>query len=183
MNSLQTKTKQEEHNCIKTLVKPNDLACTKPTERADFYLRIKGNHLQSRLNINMEAWQRQEEAKGILPTAAKQNRRLNLSPQAAEQQRHRTVCQPTLRAMKNLAWCMDECGNSKEGIFIHEIRSQDSKIIRRVLTEPTRTSARSCARQFLDKGWLVVNKPILCFCFKSCITRALITGHGDSYVC
>ena len=94
MDSLQTKTKQDEHNCIKTLAKPNDFACTKPNEPTecadfylDFYLRIKGNHLQSGLNITKEAWQDQEGTRGSLPTATKQNkgnRRLDPSPQAAE---------------------------------------------------------------------------------------------------
>ena len=73
--------------------------------------------------------------------------------QTAKHQRHRVVCQPTLRAIGRLAWCMYERGNSENGIFIHEIRSQDSKITQKVLTAPTRTTTRSCAHQFLDNGW------------------------------
>ena len=35
MNCLQSNIKQEEHNCIKALVKPIEPLCTKHTKRAD----------------------------------------------------------------------------------------------------------------------------------------------------
>ena len=50
MDSLQSKTKQVEHNCIKTLAKP-----TEPTELTGFFLKIKEDHLQDGLIMNMEA--------------------------------------------------------------------------------------------------------------------------------
>ena len=50
MDSLQSKTKQEEHDCINTLAKP-----TEPTELAGFFLKIKEDHLQDGLIMNMEA--------------------------------------------------------------------------------------------------------------------------------
>ena len=79
MDNLQYKTKHEEHNCINALAKP-----TEPTELADFCLKIKKDHLQTGLNMNIETSQDQEGANGSLPTATRQNRRLNQSPQATE---------------------------------------------------------------------------------------------------
>ena len=61
-NNIQSKTKQEEHHCIKALAKP-----TEPTELTEFCLKIKEDHFQAELIMNMEAWQDQEEAKGSLP--------------------------------------------------------------------------------------------------------------------
>ena len=141
----QKKSKQEEHNCINALAKPIE-----PIELTNFCLKIKEDHLQTGVKRNLEAWQDREGTIEGLLTTIRQNRSLFPRQQTAEQQRHRAVCQPTLRAMKSLAWCMYERGNSENGIFIHEIRSHDSKITRRVLTEPTRTAARSCVRQLLD---------------------------------
>ena len=86
MDSLQSETKQEEHNCINALAKPIE-----PTELADFCLKIKKGHIQNGLHMNMKTWQGQERTKGSLPTATKQNRgnrRLDLIPQAAEQAEH-----------------------------------------------------------------------------------------------
>ena len=142
-----TNNKQEEQNWINILAKP-----TKPNELADFRWRIKEDHLQTGLNINIEAWQDQEGSKGSLPTAARQNRRLNQSPQATEQTEQQTACQPTLRAIESPTWCMNERGNSEEGIFIHGPRSPDPRTMLITLREPTRTAARSCAHQFSDKG-------------------------------
>ena len=98
MDSLQSKTKQVEHNCIKTLAKP-----TEPTELTGFFLKIKEDHLQDGLIMKMEAWQDQEETKGSLPTNIRQNRRLILCIQTTEQAKYRSAWQPTLRAMKSLA--------------------------------------------------------------------------------
>ena len=106
MDSLQAKTKQEEHNSIKTLAKPIE-----PTELAGFFLKIKEDHLQDRLIMNMEAWQDQEETKGSLPINIRQNRRLILCIQTTEQAEYQSAWQPTLRVMKSLAWCMYERGN------------------------------------------------------------------------
>ena len=147
MGSLQLSIKQNGHNCTKTLVKPNDCACTKPIGIADSCLNGK-NHLQIRINIDNKAWQGHDESREDLPATLKQNR----SIQAAEQAKYQAVCQPTLRAMGRLSWCMYEHENSKNDSFIHEIRSQDSEMMLRVLTKPTRAAARSCTRQCIDKG-------------------------------
>ena len=97
MNSSQSNIKQEEHNCIKTLVKPIESTCTKPTELADHGLS-EGDHLQLGLSMNMELRQRQEGTQGSLLTAIKQNRNRGLFPsqQTTEQAEHQPVCQPTL---------------------------------------------------------------------------------------
>ena len=45
MDGLQPNIKQENHNCIETLVKPIESSCTKPTELAGYCLN-KEDHLQ-----------------------------------------------------------------------------------------------------------------------------------------
>ena len=62
MDGLQSNIKQEKYNCIKTLVKPIESSCTKPTELADHCLNEEG-YLPNGIIINIEAWQDQEEAK------------------------------------------------------------------------------------------------------------------------
>ena len=136
------------HNCIKALIKPIEPPCTK---HADHRLK-EGDQLQDGLNMNMKAWQEQEETQGSLPANIRQNKRLFPGQQATEQQRHRPAWQPTLRALERLAWCVYEHGISKNGIFRHERRSQDSELARRVLTEPTRTATRSSVRLIFDNG-------------------------------
>ena len=134
-----------------TLLKPIEPSCTKLNERADHGLN-KGDHLQIGLNIYMQAWQDQGETKGSLPIAFNQNRMLFPSQQAAEQQRHQTAWQPTLRALERLSCCVFEHGISKNGIFGQEGRSQDLELARRILTEPTRPAPRSLVRQLFDSG-------------------------------
>ena len=151
MNSSQLNNKQEEHNCIMTLIKPIEPPCAKRNKRADHGLDEE-DQLQNGLNMNMKARQSLEGTKDRHPAAYKQNRRLFHSLQTIKPTEHQVDCQPTLQASKRLAWCMFERGISKNGIFRHERRSQDSKITRRVLTKPTRTVVRSRTRQFLDKG-------------------------------
>ena len=97
MDSLQTKTKQEEHICIIALVKP-----TEPTKLVDFCLKIKEDHLQDGLIMNMITWQGQDGTKRSSPTAKKQNkgnRSLFPRQKTAEHQRLRAVCQPTLQGI------------------------------------------------------------------------------------
>ena len=72
MDSLQPKTKQKEHDCIKILAKP-----TEPTELAGFCLKTKEDHLQIGLNINMEARQRQERTRESHPTTWHEQRSMN----------------------------------------------------------------------------------------------------------
>ena len=151
MDSLQSNIKQEEHNCIKTLVKPIESICATPTELADHCVNEE-DYLPNELIINMEAWQDQEEAKGSCLIKQEHNRRLFQSPQTTEPAEDQVVYQTTLRAIERLTWCTYQRGNPRNGIFRHEIRSQDSKITQRVLTEPTRTTTRSCVRQLLDNG-------------------------------
>ena len=81
------------HNCIKTLVKPIESTCTKPTKLADHCLKEE-DHLPNELIMNMEARQDQEEAKGSLLTKQEQNRRLFQSLQTAEPAEYRIVCHP-----------------------------------------------------------------------------------------
>ena len=144
MDNLQYKSKHVEHNCFSTL--------TESTELADFCLKNKEDHLQDGLNIYMQAWQDQGGTKGSLPTANNQNRRLFPNQQATKQQKHRSAWQPTLRALERLTWCVYERGNSKNGIFGQERRSQDSVLARRVFTEPTRLAPRSRVRQIFENG-------------------------------
>ena len=97
MDNLQYKSKHEEHNCFSTL--------TKPTELADFCLKIMEDHLQIRIKRNIEAWQDQKGTVDSSPTTIIQNRNRRLSPsqQTTEQQIQRVVCYPTLRALERLA--------------------------------------------------------------------------------
>ena len=150
MNSSQSNIKLG-HNYIKALVKPIEPPCTKPTKHADYGLN-KGDHLQIRLNLNMEAWQDYEKAREDPPATYKQNRNPYKCAQTAEQQIHQTVCQLTLQAMARLAWCTLEHENPRDGIFRHERRSQHSELAQRVLTEPTRSAPRSRVRQLFDSG-------------------------------
>ena len=150
MDSLQTKTKQEEHNGIIARTKP-----TEPTKLADFCLKIKEDYLQDGLIMNIITWQGQEGTKGSYPTTTKQNRGnggVFPSLQTIERTEYQVVCQHTLQAIKHLAWCTYQRENPRDRIFRHKIRSQDSEVTRRVLTEPTRTATRSCTRQFIHKG-------------------------------
>ena len=134
------------HHCTCSAIEPMELA--------DFSLKNKEDHLQNALKRNLEAWEDQEGTIEDLPTTIKQNRNRDLFPsqQTTEQAEHQLVCQPTLRALERVAWCTYEHENPRDGIFRHEIRSQDSEVKRRSLTEPTRTATRSCTRHFIDKG-------------------------------
>ena len=151
MNSSQRGNKIEEHNCIMTMIKPIEPPCAKPNKRADHGLDEE-DQLQNGINMKIKARQSLEGTRDRHPAAYKQNRRLFRSLQAIKPTEHSVDDQPTLQASKRITWCMFERGNSKNGIFRHERRSQDPEITRRVIKKPTRTAARSRTRQFLDKG-------------------------------
>ena len=136
------------HNCIKALIKPIEPPCTK---HADHSLK-EGDQLQDGLNMNMKAWQEQEETQGSLLANIRQNRRLFSGQQATEQQRHRPAWQLTLQAMARLTWCTLEHENPRVVIFGHGILSQDLELARSGLTEPTRAAPRSRVRQLFDSG-------------------------------
>ena len=133
-------------NCFSTLIEP--------TELADFCLKIKEDHLQIRIKRNLEAWEDQEGTIEDLPATIKQNRNKGLFPsqQTTEQAEHQPVCQPTLRTLERLAWCTYEHGNPRDGIFRHETKSPDPRMMVLALTEPTRTATRSCVLQIFDNG-------------------------------
>ena len=103
------------------------------------------DHLQYRPNMSIKAWQDHEVPREDISAARIQNRSIQTTKQPPS-------CQPTLRVIERLAWCVFEHENLRDGIFGYEIRSQDSKIIRRVLKEPTRTVTRSYARLIFDNG-------------------------------
>ena len=149
MTSLQSNIKQEEHNCIKSLVKSIKSSCTKPTKLAGHCL-YEGDHPQLGLSMNLEAWKEQEETQGSLPASIRQNRTLILYRQTTEQVEYQSVGQPTLRTMEHPTWCTYERGNPRDVIFGQERRGQDSELARRVLTEPTRSAPRSRVRQIFD---------------------------------
>ena len=156
MNSSQAtqakaKTNHEEHNWIKTIdatnldmVEPTDLR-VEPTDLG----KSTKHHLQSRRNMIIKPWQSQGESIKNLITTLMQYRNMYSGQQTTEQP---SDCQPTLRTIERLVWCTYQHGNPRDGILGDEIRSQDSKIIRTVLTEPTRTAARSCVRLLFGNG-------------------------------
>ena len=127
------------------MVEPTDLR-VEPTDLG----KSTKHHLQSRPNMIIKAWQNQGESTKNLITTLMQYRNMHSGQQTTEQP---SDCQPTLRTIERLVWCTYQHGNPRDGILGNEIRSQDSKIIRRVLTEPTRTAARSCVRLLFDNGW------------------------------
>ena len=147
MNSsqaTQAKTNHEEHIWIKTIDATN-LDMVEPTDLG----KSTKHHLQSRRNMIIKPWQSQGESIKNLITTLMQYRNMYSGQQTTEQP---SDCQPTLRTIERLVWCTYQHGNPRDGILGNEIRSQDSKIIRRVLKEPTRTVTRSYARLIFDNG-------------------------------
>ena len=146
MNSSQSNNKQREHNCIKVLIKPIEPPRTRPNKHTDHGLN-EGDQLQYRISMNMESRQRQEGAQGSFSTDVRLNRKLIQCIQVIEQTEHESDDQSTLRTMKRRTWCTYEQGKLRDIIFRQETRSQDLEITWRTLTEPTKTTARSCAHQ------------------------------------
>ena len=145
IGSPQSKSKEEQHNCIIVLTQPIEpMKC----------LENKEDDLQNRLSINMELRQRQEGKQGSLLIAIKQNRNMNLFPslQTAESTKHHIACQPTFRALERLALCMHEHGDPRNGISRHGRLHQDSEASQRTLTEATRPAPRSLVRLTFDNG-------------------------------
>ena len=151
MNSSQFNNKQEEHNCIMTLIKPIEPPCAKPNKLAGHCL-YEGDHPPLGLNMNMESSQRQVETPGSLSTDIRLNRKLVQRIQLTEQAESQSVGQLTLRAMERSAWCTNERGNPRVVIFGLEIRGQDEEVTQRVLTQATKTAARSGVCLLIDKG-------------------------------
>ena len=151
MGSLQSKTEQEEHNCINAIAIP-----IQSIVLAHFCVKTTEDTLQIGLNIIMDARQRQERTREIHPITwheqRSMNRRLIPRIQAIEQAEHQPVCQPTLRAIERLAWCMFEHENLRDGTFRHERRSQNLELARRGRMEPTRPAPRSLVRLAFDNG-------------------------------
>ena len=145
IGSPQSKSKEEQHNCIIVLTQPIEpMKC----------LENKEDDHQNRLSINMELRQRQEGTQGSLLTAIKQNRNMNQFPslQTAESTKHHIACQPTFRALERLALCMHEHGDPRNGISRHGRLHQDSEASQRTLTEATRPAPRSLVRLTFDNG-------------------------------
>ena len=122
-----------------------------PVALADFCIKAKEDHLQMGLNIIMDARNKHTLTKAWHEQRSK-NRRLIPRIQVIEQAEHPPSCQPTLRAIERLAWCVFEHGISKNGISRHGILSQDLELAWRVLIEPTRPAPRSCVRLTFDNG-------------------------------
>ena len=150
MKSSQSNVKSE-HNCIMSLAKPIEPPRIKPNKHTDHGLN-EGDQLQVNLSMNMESRQRQERAQGSFSTDVRLNRKLIQCIQATEQTKHQSDDQPPLRTMKRLTWCTYEQGKRRDVIFRQETRSQDLEVTWRTLTEPTKTAARTCAHQLVDKG-------------------------------
>ena len=145
MNSsqaTQAKTNHEEHNWIDA----TNLDMVEPT---DLGKSTKEDHLQYRPNISIKAWQDHEVPREDLSAAHKQNRSIQRSIQTTEQP---SDDQPTLRTIERLVSCTYQHGNSRDGIFGHGRKSQDSELARRALTEPRRLTPRSCVRLIFDNG-------------------------------
>ena len=136
------------HNCIKALTKSIKSSCTKLAGPCLY----KGDHPQLELSMTMRSIQRQIRTQGSLPAYVRLNRKLIQCTQRTEQTEHQSDDQPTLQTMKRLTWCTYEQGKSRDVIFRLETRSLDSEVTWRTLTEPTKTAARSCAHQLVDKG-------------------------------
>ena len=102
MNSPQAKTNHEEHNWINT-IDATDLDMVEPTdlmaEPTDLGVTIKEDHLQSRPNMSIKAWQSQEESIKNLTATFKQDRSLQYDQQTTEQP---TACQRTLHSVESL---------------------------------------------------------------------------------
>ena len=129
-------------------------------------VEAKEDHLQSRPNISIKAWQDQEEAIKDLPATNKQNRSLLHDHQTTEQTKRPTVCQPTLHSIENTTYCMDGRGNLKDGISIHGPRIQGPRTILIVLTESINSAARSgpLLDSFVIQLILRINR-LFCFLF------------------
>ena len=135
MNSPQLNSNHEEHNWINNSIEPTatatDLHIADPTDMdiadsTDMNGEAKEDHLQSRSNMSIKAWQEQEETIEDLPATNKQNRSLLHGYQTTEQ--------------ADLPSLMD---------LIHGPRSQGPRTMLIVLTESTISAARSPTRQFL----------------------------------
>ena len=76
MNSPQSNTNHEEHNWINIIAEPTatDLYIAEST---DVGMKTKEDHLQSRPNMSIKAWQDQEESIEDLSETNKQNRSLH----------------------------------------------------------------------------------------------------------
>ena len=142
----QVKANQEE-----CMAKPThtDLINSSTIAPTDLDTSNEEDQLQSRLNKSIQTLRNQEETMKNITTIFEQNRNEHFIQQNAGRP---PSCQPTLRAIERLAWCMFEHENLRDGIFRHERRSQDSELARRVFTEPTRSTPRSCVRLIFDNG-------------------------------
>ena len=136
------------HNCIKALTKYIKSSCTKLVGPC----LHKGDHPQLGLSMNMGSMQRQIRAQRSLSTYGRPNRKLAQYKQVTKQTEYQPGDQLTLRALKHPAWCVFERGTSRNGIFGHGRRGQDSKNTQRDLTEPTRSAPRSCVRLAFENG-------------------------------
>ena len=134
-----------------TLIKPIEPPCAKRNKRADHGLDEE-DQLQNGLNMNMKARQSLEGTKDRRPTTCKQNSNIKRSMPVTEQAESQSAGQLTLRAMERPTWCTNEQGNPRVFIFGLEIRGQDAEVTRRVLTQATKTAARSSVCLLVDKG-------------------------------
>ncbi|XP_057544449.1 uncharacterized protein LOC130823730 [Amaranthus tricolor] len=123
---------------------PADLA-----EHTDLDATIEEGQSQARPNMSIQAWQSKEESMRNVTATLKQYKDMHSGQQTTEQP---SDDQPTLRTIERLVWCTYQHGNSRDGIFGHGRKSQDSELARRVLTEPTRLAPRSCVRLIFDNG-------------------------------
>ena len=149
-----------DHDSDKPQVKANQEECmAKPTHTdlinsstiapTDLDTSNEEDQLQSRLNKSIQTLRNQEETMKNITTIFEQNRNEHFIQQNAGRP---PSCQPTLRAIERLAWCVFEHGISKNGISRHGILSQDLELAWRVLIEPKRPAPRSCVRLTFDNG-------------------------------
>ena len=145
--SQDTKIDQEETSQEGYMT--DSLAIDLKAAYSDLGLTTINNQLQSRSIMSIKEEQRQEEAMMNHTATRKQTRNQHSDQMITEWS---TAWQPTLRALERLSCCVYERETSRNGIFGQEGRSQDLKLARRILTEPTRPAPRSLVRLTFDNG-------------------------------
>ena len=149
MDSPQVKISQAKTNQGGYMAEqPTDWMLTDlPADLADLDVTIKEGQSQARPNMSIQAWQSQEESMRNLTATLKPDKDMHSGQQTTEQP---SDDQPTLRTIERLVSCTYQHGNSRDGIFGHGRKRQDSELARRALTEPGRFTPRSCVRLIFD---------------------------------